>query len=155
MPDSLSHDVLAYVLAEIRRQEKRLDDLARQREESERAILTLRQLAARLAPDQFPESTTPTSEFDADYLARKATEFFATVAEGKPKRALDVARFVLPHYDPMSDARNFENRMYAIMNRRRDVFAKAAPGLWVLRAQQSEFDFGADPNEDGHQGEAA
>jgi hypothetical protein len=50
-------------------------------------------------------------------------------------KAIEVAKRIVPGYDPDSDNRKFENRVYSVLKHREDEFVRVTEGMWAEIAQ--------------------
>lgn len=143
--------LLAALEKELARVEGELAKLLRDLEGTQDNLSRLKQLkdfTAGLPIDQPGSSFTPATTFTAqkpspnsvhaadsmsnDDIARLAANVLGAV--GEPQRAIDLAKLLFSDYDPDRDGRNFEQRLYSIMKRRPEQFAKVARGRWTLTA---------------------
>lgn len=50
-------------------------------------------------------------------------------------KAIDVAKRIVPTYNPDDDNRKFENRVYSVLKHRHEEFIRVTEGMWAEVAQ--------------------
>lgn len=136
---------------------------ARQRiAEAEMQLAELRRIEAYLTKDFGHERVraVPSSKLGpslagafhritTDEVASRAEGFLRAQGAEKSQKALDIAQHIFPDYNPLTDGRNFENRIFSILKRRSDTFVKVARGRWTLAAfiNNSQWGLATEPAE--------
>jgi len=141
-----TQSLLETVRADIASREAQISELQRQLTPLLAEVDKLRYvesyLLSKLPPAVHVQPTHPATvgsqgqnpaDVPAHVIDGKAAELLRNLGPGKVTRARDIALHILPGYDPESDERNFENRIFSHIKRRPEKFVKVGRGMWALR----------------------
>jgi hypothetical protein len=81
-------------------------------------------------PEKDAELVAKLQAVTPEQIAATAAELMRWTNAGI--RAIDVAKALVPGYSGDVDARNFENRIYSLLGRQKDRFAKVSRGLFTV-----------------------